>query len=90
MPRHCQQDSWDAGTNTPSIYFVYEFDSYRFLLNKCCSFGLTFAADRTVPFGSVENLPEAVFEGCPIRLSIRGLCLDVAYNPTMGLTTKCF
>lgn len=78
MPRYHQHDGWDAGTNAPSSNFVYDFDSYRFLVNDRWREVLAHAADGAVQSGSVEALAEAFAEGRPVKLGIRGLCADLA------------
>lgn len=55
MPRYHQQDSWDATTNTPSSNFIYDFDSYRFLVNDRWREVLAHAADGSVVAGSVTD-----------------------------------
>lgn len=77
MPRYHQQDSWDAGTNAPSSNFIYDFDSYHFLVNDRWQEVLAHAADGSVLSGSVMDLADAFGQGLPIKLGIRGLCADL-------------
>lgn len=77
MPRYHQHDSWDAGTNAPSSNFIYDFDSYRFLVNDRWQEVLSHAADGSVLAGSVTDLADAFGQGLPVKLGIRGLCADL-------------
>jgi len=77
MPRYHQHDSWDAGTNAPSSNFIYDFDSYRFLVNDRWQEVLSHAADGRVLAGSVTDLADAFGQGLPVKLGIRGLCADL-------------
>ncbi len=83
MPRYHQQDSWDAGTNAPSSNFIYDFDSYSFLVNDRWREVLSHAADGAVLSGSVAALADAFAEGRPVKLGIRGLCADLG-EPGVG------
>lgn len=78
MPRYHQADSWDAGTNAPSSNFIYDFDSYSFLVND--RWQEVFAHDsagRPVS-GALSDLTDAFKQGCPIKLAISDLCADLA------------
>ncbi len=77
MPRYHQHDSWDAGTNAPSSDCIYDFDSYRFLVNDRWQEVLAHAADGSVLAGSVTDLADAFGQGLPVKLGIRGLCADL-------------
>lgn len=88
MPRYHQADSWDAGTNAPSSNFIYDFDSYSFLVND--RWQEVFAHDsagRAVS-GSLSDLTDAFKQGCPIKLAITDLCADLA--PDAPLTHEIF
>jgi len=88
MPRYHQADSWDAGTNAPSSNFIYDFDSYAFLVND--RWQEVFAHDsagRAVS-GSLSDLTDAFKQGCPIKLAITNLCADLA--PDAPLTHEVF
>lgn len=77
MPRYHQHDSWDAATNAPSSNFIYDFDSYRFLVNDRWRELLSHAADGSVVAGSVTELADAFGRGLPVKLGIRGLWADL-------------
>ena len=90
MPRYHQHDSWDAGTNAPSSNFMYDFDIYRFLVNDRWQEVLSHAANGTVLDGSLAALSAAFVRGCPIKLGIRGLCADLADDPSGALDHEVF
>jgi hypothetical protein len=90
MPRYHQQDSWDAGTNAPSSNFVYDFDSYRFLVDDHWREVLAHTADGAIRAGSVEALAEAFARGRAIKLGIRGLCADLAGGPAAAIDHEVF
>ena len=90
MPRYHQHDSWDAGTNAPSSNFVYDFDHYQFWVDDRWREVLSHAADGTVMSGSLDELVEAFSRGCAIKLGIRGLCADLAENPSAALDHEVF
>lgn len=77
MLRYHQHDNWDAATNAPSSNFIYDFDSYRFLVNDRWQEVLSHAADGSVLAGAVTDLAEAFGQGLPVKLGIRGLCADL-------------
>ena len=88
MPRYHQADSWDASTNAPSSNFIYDFDSYAFLVND--RWQEVFAHDNAgrAVSGSLSDLTEAFKQGCPIKLAITDLCADLA--PDAPLTHEVF
>ena len=77
MPRYHQHDSWDGGTNAPSSNFVYDFDSYHFLVNDRWQEVLAHAPDGSLLSGAVDDLADAFGQGLPVKLAIRGLCADL-------------
>jgi hypothetical protein len=70
MPRYHQFDSFDAGTNAPSSNFVYDFDSYRFMVNDRWREVLAHDHTGRPTFGSVEALNEAFLRGAPVKVAI--------------------
>jgi len=56
MPKCHQFDAWDSGTNAPSSNFVYDFETYNFLV--CDDWREVFAcgADGNALSGSIEAL----------------------------------
>jgi len=88
MPRYHQFDSWDAGTNGPSSNFIYDFESYTFLVND--RWQEVYAHDNAgCPVsGARSDLIDAFQQGCPIKLAISGLCDDLA--PEAALAHEVF
>ena len=70
MPRYHQFDSFDAGTNAPSSNFVYDFDSYRFMVNDRWREVLSHDHTGRPISGSVEALNEAFLRGAPVKVAI--------------------
>lgn len=78
MPRYHQLDSFDAGTNAPSSNFVYDFDSYRFLVDDRWREVLSHDAEGRERSGSIKALSKAFVAGLPVKVAISGLCADLA------------
>ena len=78
MPKYHELDSWDADTNAPSSNFIYEFDSFRFLV--CDQWRQVYAhdADGAVRDGSIDALAAAAVEGREVKVAISGFCDDLA------------
>ncbi|MBN98452.1 MAG: hypothetical protein CME16_04280 [Gemmatimonadetes bacterium] len=78
MPKYRQLDSWDADTNAPSSNFIYEFDSFRFLV--CDQWQQVYAhdADGATTEGSLDALAAAAVEGREVKVAIAGFCDDLA------------
>lgn len=90
MSRYHQHDGWDATTNAPSSNFVYDFDSYHFLVNDRWQEVLAHAADGSLLSGSVNDLADAFGQGLPVKLGIRGLCADLLPAGEDGLDHEVF
>lgn len=71
MPKYHQHDNWDAGTNAPSHNFVYDFDSYRFLVNDRWREVLAHDHTGQTISGSVAELADAFLRGAPVKVAIR-------------------
>lgn len=84
MPRYHQFDAWDGTTNAPSSNFIYDFDSYRFLVNDRWSEVLSHDVGGRPISGSVEALADAFLRGLPIKVAIRDLCADLAIDGAVG------
>lgn len=82
MPRYHQADSWDAGTNAPSSNFIYDFESYGFLVNDRWQEVFSHGSDGGVISGALSDLTDAFKQGLPIKLAIRDLCADLAVEGT--------
>lgn len=90
MPRYHQQDSWDAESNAPSSNFIYDFDVYRYYVRDEWRETFAHAADGTVISGSLDDLTEAFARGCEVKVGIRGLCADLAEDPTRAIEHEVF
>lgn len=86
MPRYHQEDGWDADTNAPSSNFIYDFDSYSFLVNDRWQEVLSHSADGDIISGALSDLTDAFRQGLPIKLAIRDLCADLGADsePPVG------
>jgi hypothetical protein len=82
MPKYHQADAWDTGTNAPSSNFVYEFETYRYLV--CDDWQEVCAADATgrIVSGSIDVLAEEFSKGREVKVGIAGLCDDVDAGAT--------
>lgn len=78
MPRYHQLDSWDVGTNAPSSNFIYDFESYTFLVNDRWQEVFVHDSAGNRVSGALSDLIDAFQQGCPIKLAISGLCDDLA------------
>ena len=78
MPKYHTQSTWDAETNAPASNFVYDFDVYRFHVRDGWREVLSHDADGRVRSGSVAALVEAFSAGREVKVSVRGLCDDLA------------
>ncbi|MBQ4528092.1 MAG: hypothetical protein II998_08465 [Clostridia bacterium] len=66
--------SFDEGTNAPSINFVYDFYSYKFLVQDEWTEVLSHDENGNVLSGSAKALDEASSAGCNIKVAISGIC----------------
>jgi len=82
MPRYHQFDSWDAATNAPSHNFVYDFESYRFIVRGDWQEVLAHSAGGEVVSGSLEALIDAFSAGREIKVGIGQLCDDLSEEQT--------
>jgi hypothetical protein len=90
MPRYHESDNWDAGTNAPSSNFIYDFDVFRFWVRDEWRQVLAHAADGTVLSGSIDALAGEFAQGCEVKVALRGLCSDLAGNPSQALDHEVF
>ena len=90
MPKYHTEDSWDGETNAPSTNFVYDFEVFRF--NVCDAWREVFAhdADGRAVSGSLSGLVDAFTSGCALKVSIRGLCADLAERPEEAMDHEVF
>lgn len=67
-------DAYDADTNAPCSNFIYDFYSYKFLVNDGWTEVLSHDADGNVLSGSAKALDEASNEGREIKVAISDIC----------------
>lgn len=77
MPKYHQFDGWDSGTNAPSSNFVYDFETYKFMVCDNWEEVYSNTEDGKVSFGSLHKLVDAFKSGCEIKVAISGLCNDI-------------
>ena len=77
-PNYHELDAWDTQTNAPSNNFVYAFDSYRFIVRDDWEEVFTHTDAGVPQTGSLDRLIEAFRDGCEVKISVRGLCDDLA------------
>ena len=90
MPKYRPQDGWDEETNAPSQNFIYDFDLYRFYVRDEWREVLSHDAKGAVQSGSVGDLAEAFSQGCEVKVGVRGLCADLADDPTTAIDHEMF
>jgi len=90
MPKYHQFDSWDAGTNAPSHNFVYDFDSYRFLVNDRWTEVLAHDYEGRSRSGSVEALRDAFLRGSPVKVAISKFCAGLLAPGETGPEHEAF
>jgi hypothetical protein len=76
-PKYHQQDNWDAGTNSPSSNFVYDFEVFRYYV--CDDWQEVLAHDEAgkVQAGAIDHLAAAFAAGAEVKVGIRNLCADL-------------
>jgi hypothetical protein len=78
MPKYHHLDDWDADTNAPSGNFIYDFNTYRYLVRDDWQERVSHTANGETLSGSLDSLCDAFREGREIKIGIRGLCNDLA------------
>jgi hypothetical protein len=78
MPKMGPQEFFDLGTTGPSRNFVYDMESYRFIVRDEWTEILAHDADGGVMDGSFEALDAAQVAGREIKVGIRDLGADLA------------
>ena len=74
MEKYHVLSSFDEGTNAPSANFVYDFFSYRFLVNECWQEICSVDENGHVLSGSPRDLEAASLDGCELKVGIDGVC----------------
>ena len=90
MPKYNELDNWDEQTNAPSSNFIYDFEEFRYCVCDRWDEVLSHAPDGTVRSGSIDALVEGFSTGCEIKVAIRGLCDDLAAEPSGALDHEVF
>lgn len=90
MSKYHKIDSWDADTNAPSSNFIYDFEVFRYWVRNDWQEILSHKGDGAIVSGSVDTLIDAFTRGCEVKVGIRGLCNDLAKNPTQVLDHEVF
>ena len=78
MAKMSAEEAYDLGTLGPSRGFVYEMETYRFIVRDDWEEILDHDADGQVTGGSIDALEAAQIAGREIRVAIRGLAAEVA------------
>ena len=90
MPKYHQQDNWDGGTNAPSANFIYDFEEFRYCVRDDWQEVLSHNPEGAVLSGSLQALTDAFAEGAEIKVSIRGLCDDLADDRDEAIDHELF
>lgn len=90
MPKYHQIDSWDSGTNAPSSNFIYDFDTFRFLVRDDWEEVYSHTENNEVITGSLEALVEAFSCGREVKVGIRGLAADLAGDDGQSVADEVF
>jgi hypothetical protein len=77
MPKMREQEFFDLGTSGPSRNFVYDMESYRFIVRDEWREVLAHDADGRVTAGSFAALGDAQVAGMEIKVGIRDLGADL-------------
>jgi hypothetical protein len=78
MPKMGEQEFFDAGTTGPSRNFVYDMETYRYIVRDDWEEILAHDADGRVISGSFDSLEEAQIAGREVKVGIRDLGADLA------------
>ncbi len=89
MIHYHEFDVIDKDTNCPSSNFVYDFYSYKYLVDDAWTEVLSHDADGNVLSGSAKLLDEASNAGCELKMGIQGIC-DGLYGEEENLKHELF
>jgi hypothetical protein len=90
MPKMSEQEFFDVGTSGPSRNFVYDMETFRFIVRDEWREVLAHDADGRVTAGSFASLEDAQVAGLEIKVGISDLGADLAADgpgdgsPTSG------
>lgn len=90
MSKYHLIDSWDQDTNAPSSNFVYDFETYRFLVRDDWAEVFAHTGENEVLSGSVDALVEAFASGCEVKVGIRNLSADLTDEPAQAVPHEVF
>ena len=65
--------SFDQDTNGPASNFIYDFFSYRFMVNDCWEEICACDENGNVLSGSVRDIEAASLDGCELKVGISGI-----------------
>jgi hypothetical protein len=78
MPKMSDQEFFDVGTTGPSRNFVYDMETYRFIVRNEWQEVLAHDADGRVTAGSFDALEAAQIAGREIKVGVTDLGADLA------------
>lgn len=89
-PKYHELENFDAATNAPSSNFIYDFEYFRYMVRSNWTEMLAHDANGTVTCGNLNGLTEAVVAGAEVKIAIRGLCDDLAVDPSAAMDHEVF
>ncbi len=90
MPKYHLIDAWDQDTNAPSSNFIYDFETYRFLVRDDWAEVFAHTGENEVLSGSIDALVEAFANGCEVKVGIRNLNADLTDEPAQAVPHEVF
>lgn len=78
MEKYHTMSSFDEESNAPSSNFIYDFFSYRFMVNDKWEEICSVDADGNVLSGSPRDIEAASLDGCELKVGIDGVCDSLA------------
>jgi hypothetical protein len=90
MPKYHALEAWDAESNGPSMNFIYDFDVYEYFVRDDWQEALHTDANGGVVSGSVRDLTDAFRSGRDVKVSIRGICSDLASEEERAVDHEVF
>ena len=90
MPKYHEQNRWDDQTNAPSSNFVYDFDKLRYFVRDDWQLALHRSSGGEVLAGSHDHLAQVFSQGVEWKISVKGLCADLAEPEKEALSHEVF
>jgi len=78
MPKYHEQNRADDQTNAPSSNFVYDFDTLRYFVRDDLQLALHHSSQCEVLAGSHDHLAQVFSQGVEWKITVQGLCADLA------------